>query len=120
MSSERYVGILDLVHPTSVVAKLKDWSRGWPLLAIFLLALAAVAIFSPAKVLLGIWGIAKLALGGYAGFWTSRWAAPYARPHLFLREGLPPDQIHAVAFAISLAFRGVLMATGVIAAGFIP
>jgi hypothetical protein len=33
--SERSRGILDLVKPTTLAAKLRDWSRGCPLLLIF-------------------------------------------------------------------------------------
>lgn len=120
--SERSRSILDVVKPTTWAAKLRDWSRGWPLLLIFVIALAITFLVSPGKVWLSVWGVAKMALGGFGGFWFHRWVAPYLRPHRFLDEatGLPPTDAHARVFALAVYTRCALVVAGVIAAGFIP
>jgi uncharacterized protein YqfA (UPF0365 family) len=119
---ERVVGILDLIKPTSIGARLRDWSRGWPMLLVFVIALAVVSTVAPAKIWLSIAAIAKMGLGGYAGLWLHRWAAPYLRPHSFLdsQTGLPLTEQHARMFGWAVGTRTALIVAGVISAGFIP
>lgn len=67
----------------SIPEKIRDAFRAFPLLILFLITFVAVLLIAPQKAGLAIWGISKLALGGYVGYWTDRLAfRPEDRPHL--------------------------------------
>ncbi len=66
----------------STFSKLADKLRAFPLAILFLVTFAVVLFIAPQKAGLAIWGISKLALGGYIGYWTDRTAfRPEDRPH---------------------------------------
>jgi membrane protein YqaA with SNARE-associated domain len=61
------------------MSKDRDFDRLWralarcsPLLALFLVSFAAVLALNPAKAGLALWGLAKLGMGGYFGYWIDR------------------------------------------------
>jgi hypothetical protein len=57
-------------------AILSDKLRASPLLLVFLIAFAVTVWMNPAKVGLTIWGIAKLGMSGYVGYWIDRLVFP--------------------------------------------
>ncbi|MEF2154667.1 putative holin [Luteimonas sp. FXH3W] len=62
---------------------LKDLGRAWPLLLVFAITFAVVLTLNPAKAGLAIWGLSKLALGAYVGYWADRLTfRPEDRPHV--------------------------------------
>jgi hypothetical protein len=90
--------------------KLNDKLRASPLLLIFLLAIVPVLIMNPAKVGLTLFGIAKIGLGGFLGYWIDRLLFPYARPHT----------LEGVAQGTSWKRRAIIVAAAIIAAALIP
>lgn len=89
---------------------LRDKLRASPLLVVFLVAFAITAWMNPAKVGLTIWGIAKLGMGGYVGYWIDRLVFPYARPH----------QLKGIEAGTSWKRRAIIVAAAVIAAALTP
>ena len=63
------------------IAEHRDKARVQPMLLIFVAFMAVVVYMNPAKVGLTAWGIARLGLGVYFGYWADRILFPYARPH---------------------------------------
>jgi len=62
--------------------KFNDLFRAWPLLLLFLITFSVVAFIAPQKAGLALWGLSKLALGGYVGYWVDRLTfRPEDRPH---------------------------------------
>lgn len=100
-----------LVAPTrEFLRKLNDKLRASPLLIIFLLAIVPVMVMNPAKVGLTLFGIAKIGLGAYLGYWIDRLLFPYARPHL----------LEGVAQGTAWKRRAVIVAAAILAAALIP
>lgn len=93
-----------------LLRKLNDKLRASPLLIIFLLAIVPVLIMNPAKVGLTLFGIAKIGLGGYLGYWIDRLLFPYARPHA----------LENVAQGTAWKRRAIIVSAAVIAAALIP
>lgn len=94
----------------SLVPVARDKFRAWPLLAIFLGALALTAFLNPLKTALAVWGISKLGLGAYLGYWVDRLLFPYARPH----------ELTGVEAGTSWKRRALLVAASIIAAALLP
>lgn len=95
---------------TNWLDRFRDLARAYPLLIIFLIAFAVTALMNPAKVGLTIWGLAKLGMGGYVGYWIDRHIFPYARPHT----------LEGIAQGTSWKRRAVIVAATIIAAALIP
>lgn len=58
-------------------------SRAIALFLVFVITFAVVAFIAPPKAGLAVWGLSKLALGGYVGYWIDRTVfRPEDRPHL--------------------------------------
>lgn len=89
---------------------LADKLRAAPLLAVFLIAFAITVWLNPAKVGLTVWGIAKLGMGGYVGYWIDRLVFPYARPH----------QLTGIEAGTSWKRRAIIVSASVVAAALIP
>lgn len=89
---------------------LKDHLRVAPLLIFFGIAMAATAFLNPAKVGLAVWGLAKLGMGGYVGYWIDRVVFPYARPHT--QTG--------IAAGTAWKRRAVIVGAAVVAAALLP
>jgi hypothetical protein len=89
---------------------IKDHLRTAPLLVFFLIAMAITALLNPAKVGLAVWGLAKLGMGGYVGYWIDRIVFPYARPHTQL----------GIAAGTAWKRRAVIVGAAVVAAALLP
>lgn len=89
---------------------LGDLSRAWPLLLTFAVCFAVTVWLSPVKVGLTVFGLAKIALGAFLGYWIDRLLFPYARPHTLTGE----------AAGASWKRRAIIVAACVIAAALIP
>jgi hypothetical protein len=107
---ERYIGILDSLRPTSLAARFKDKLRASPLAAIFLVAFLVTIFLAPAKVGLTVWGIAKLGMGAYLGYWFDRLIFPYARPHT----------LEGIAAGTAWKRRALIVAAAILGASLIP
>lgn len=94
----------------SASTKLGDKLRLWPLLVVFAIAFFIVLALNPAKLGLTIWGIAKLCLGLYIGYWGDRLAFPNARPHT----------LTGIEAGTAWKRRALILAACVIAAALIP
>lgn len=58
-------------------------SRAFALALVFIVTFAVVVVVAPQKAGLALWGLSKLALGGYVGYWIDRSVfRPDDRPHL--------------------------------------
>ena len=65
-----------------VLERVRDAARGWPLLLLFLATFGWVLHVAPAKVGLTVYGVSKIALCGYLGYWVDRLCfRADARPH---------------------------------------
>lgn len=70
-------------EPKSLFDKVHDLFRAFPLALLFLITFAVVLFIAPQKAGLAVWGLSKLALGGYVGYWVDRLTfRPEDRPHL--------------------------------------
>jgi hypothetical protein len=83
---EKVVGILDLGEPVTWPAKFRDRLRGVALLGVFTIALLVTLLIAPPavgeiKIGATAWGLARLGMGGFVGYWIDRLLFPYARPH---------------------------------------
>ncbi len=87
-----------------------DKLRASPLLVVFLIAFTITVWLNPAKVGLTVWGIAKICLGAYLGYWADRAGFPYARPHT----------LTGVSAGTSWKRRAALMVGGMIAMALTP
>lgn len=89
---------------------LADRLRASPLLVVFLIAFAITVWLNPAKVGLTIWGIAKLCMGGYVGYWIDRLVFPYARPH----------GLKGIEAGTSWKRRAIIVSASIVAAALTP
>ena len=99
-----------LAQLRELLRALNDKLRASPLLIIFIVAFVPTMLMNPAKVGLTLFGIAKLGLGGYLGYWIDRLLFPYARPH----------KLEGIAQGTAWKRRAVIVAASIIAAGFVP
>lgn len=97
--------------PVTRAARWADAARAAPLALVCLLSLAVVWGLAPQKTGLVLWGLCKLCLGGYLGYWTDRWAfGPQARPH----------RVAGLAQAAAWLRRALIIAASVIATALLP
>ena len=91
-------------------SSLRDKARASPLLAVFITTLVITAALNPAKLGLAVWGVAKLGMGGYVGYWIDRLIFPYARPH----------QLIGIEAGTSWKRRALIVAAAVVASALTP
>jgi hypothetical protein len=91
--------------------RLRDATRASPLLVLFLVTFAIVALMAPVKVGLTLFGISKLALGAWLGYWVDR---------LCFREENRPHRLQGVAQGTAWKRRAIIVAACILAAAFIP
>lgn len=91
-------------------AALGNQLRAWPLLLIALVLLAVVVLMAPAKLGLTLYGIGRIAVGAYSGYWADRLLFPYARPHT----------LQGIAQGAACKRRAIIVAACVVAAALIP
>lgn len=95
----------------SLAQRGRDLFRASPLLAVFLIALILTAMLNPAKVGLTIWGIAKLGLGGYLGYWVDRVCfRPEDRPHV----------LEGISKGAAWKRRAIIISAAIVAAALVP
>jgi hypothetical protein len=95
----------------AALRRLTDVARASPLLLVFALTIAVVAAMNPAKAGLALWGVSKIALAGYAGYWVDRMAfRPEDRPHRLI----------GIAQGTAWKRRALIIAAAVVAGGLIP
>lgn len=88
-----------------------DKLRAAPLVAIFLIAFLITVALAPAKAGLAVWGVAKLACGGYIGYWIDRLCyRPESRPH----------RLDGISRGAAEKRRAIIVAASVIATGLLP
>jgi hypothetical protein len=95
----------------TIFDRLRDASRASPLLVIFLITFAIVALMAPVKVGLTLFGISKLALGAYVGYWADR---------LCFREENRPHRLQGIAQGTAWKRRAIIVAASILAAALIP
>lgn len=96
------VVMVDLFNTFS--AWFRDKSRSGGLLVAGLLLLAIVILLNPVKWGLMLWGLAKVAIGGYCGYWISR---------VVTRDRLHRAKTEAEAASIRLS-RSIFTAAGIL------
>jgi hypothetical protein len=79
-----------------------SWIRAWPLAAIAIVLAAIVLLADIARLDNLLYGVLKVSLLGYVGYWIDRWLFPYARPHEHWFGVDPPEEIAPAADAESL------------------
>ena len=84
--------------------------RGWPLLLIALALMAWVIAQEPQKLGNLGYGVAKMAAGGYSGYWLDRAIFPYARP----------DRVQGVVQGTAFKRRAWIVCACVLASSLIP
>lgn len=85
--------------------------RAWPLLLVFVITFTAVIVLAPQKAGLALWGLSKLALGAYVGYWADRLGfSPEDRPHA----------VEGIARGTAWKRRSLIMAAAILAAALIP
>lgn len=99
-----------LARLRAALRKLNDKLRASPLLLLFVIAMIPVLVWNPAKVGLTVYGIAKIGLGGYLGYWVDRIVFPYARPH----------ELEGISQGTAWKRRALIVSAALIAAAFIP
>ena len=95
--------------------------RGFSLLVacalVFAFACGLLGEGSSAKFTLLLFGVSKLAVGAFVGYWIDRALFPYARPHEYFDDGAGSESANLFAFA---CIRRVLIVCAcIIAAAFI-
>lgn len=90
--------------------RLTDILRAFPLLAVALAAAALMALADPANAGLLVWGLAKVTLAAWLGYWIARSMDRGRRPH-----ELPEGPVRDAA----LLRRNLLVAASMIAFGLL-
>lgn len=88
-----------------------DLSRGSPLLALFAGTFVVVLLLNPAKAGLALWGVSKIALCAYLGYWADRLCfRPEDRPHV----------LEGISRGTAWKRRALIIAAAIVAGGMIP
>lgn len=101
---------MDKLHFLEIRPTFAARLRAWPLLLCFVLCFAVTVWMAPVKIGLTIFGLAKIALGAYLGYWIDRTLYPYARPHTLEGE----------AAGASWKRRALIVSACILAAALIP
>lgn len=95
----------------SIITRLREWLRCSPLLLLFGFAFAGVLALNPAKAGLALWGLAKLGMGGYVGYWIDR---------SVFRGDSRPHRLTGVVQGTAWKRRALIVAASILAAALIP
>lgn len=118
-----FSGLLAKVTPTAAIqwflalwpaglgAKIADKLRAAPLALVFLLTIAVVVYLAPQKAGLALFGVSKIAMGGYLGYWVDR---------LTFRDEDRPHKLEGISKGTAWKRRAVIVAASIIAAALIP
>lgn len=88
-----------------------DPLRAWPLAWLFLATFFVVTLIAPQKAGLAIWGISKLALGGYVGYWVDR---------LVFRPEDRPHRLEGISKGTAWKRRALIVAAAMVATALLP
>lgn len=89
----------------------QDLARCWPLLLVFAATFAIVLLLNPAKAGLAVWGVSKLAMSAYIGYWADRLCfRPEDRPHV----------LEGVSKGTAWKRRAIIVAAAIVAGALIP
>lgn len=102
---------LALWHNPRLRDPLRDSMRAWPLLALFTVSFAVVYHLAPQKVGLTLFGICKLGLGAYIGYWADRFT---------FRDEDRPHRLEGIAKGTAWKRRAIIVAASILAAALIP
>lgn len=101
----------EFVELKTELGVIADKLRAYPLALVFLIAFAVTVFLAPAKAGLTVWGIAKIACGGYLGYWVDRLSfRPESRPH----------RLDGISRGAAEKRRAWIIGACVIAAGLLP
>jgi hypothetical protein len=89
----------------------RDLSRAWPLLLLFLITFAVVVWLAPQKAGLALFGVSKLAMGAYLGYWADR---------LCFRAEDRPHALEGISKGTAWKRRAIIVAASIVAAALIP
>ncbi|HEY1136591.1 MAG TPA: putative holin [Xanthomonadaceae bacterium] len=96
---------------SNLTQKLRDAARAYPLLLLFAITFAVVLLLNPAKAGLALWGVSKIALCAYLGYWADRLCfRPEDRPHL----------LEGISRGAAWKRRSLIVAAAILAGGLIP
>lgn len=105
-------------------------ARAWPLGVIGAVLALTVALADIARLDNLLYGVTKVSLLGYSGYWIDRWIFPYARPHQWWWPGEcasdrcgnePNDRVMPVAITpIPQIRRAIIVAACILTATLIP
>lgn len=99
------------MNTSELIQKLRDAARAYPLLLLFAITFAVVLLLNPAKAGLALWGVSKIALCAYLGYWADRLCfRPEDRPHL----------LEGVSRGTAWKRRSFIVAAAILAGGLIP
>lgn len=96
---------LQAVWPT-----LRDKLRASPLLLFGAATFVVVLVLNPAKAGLLIWGVARIGVYAWLGYWVDRVIFPYARPHT----------LTGIAEGTAWKRRALIVAAALIAGSMLP
>lgn len=88
-----------------------DLLRAFPLLVVFVITFAIVVWLAPQKAGLALFGISKLAMGAYTGYWIDR---------LCFRREDRPHRLEGIAKGTAWKRRAIIIAASIVAAALIP
>ena len=98
-------------NSSDILAKLRDLARAYPLLLLFAVTFLVVLLLNPAKAGLALWGVSKIALCAYLGYWVDRLCfRPEDRPHL----------LEGISRGAAWKRRSLIVAAAILAGGLIP
>lgn len=89
---------------------LHDKLRASPLLLLGVVTFAVVLVLNPAKVGLLVWGVARIGVYAWLGYWVDRVIFPYARPHT----------LTGIAEGTAWKRRALIVAAALIAGALLP
>lgn len=91
--------------------RVRDLVRASPLLALFLITFAVVLMLNPAKAGLALWGVSKIALCAYVGYWADRLCfRPEDRPHV----------LEGISRGAAWKRRALIVSAAILAGGLLP
>lgn len=88
----------------------RDKLRATPLLLLGVVTFIVVLVLNPAKVGLMVWGVARIGVYAWLGYWVDRIIFPYARPHI----------LSGIAEGTAWKRRALIVAAALIAGALLP
>ncbi len=94
----------------SNTSRVLDRLRGWPWLALALVALLGVLNLAPGQAGVLLWSLSKLTLAAWLGYWIDRSLFQNSRPHQVLEAAMAPGAtLPQVLIAAAVMLRRALL-----------